>query len=251
LADQRHRFMAARTGGRRYGRRELQFRSFPIEQGQDALPSGFGGGTEPTEVADALKTLGQDVLEEAAEELGGSEPKNMPLLIAGVFIFKGDLIVMSAEDALRTQRGVVNVSRQILDSSLAAASGLNINDPCLAPDRTWNRVEVGQLLESSFQTIAKASGQKLLWQEELGRGWPAPSATRQSANRPPGPRNARGDGTGVAAPRYAARLKCPVQLQGTLAVWPHPARWRRFGATEPHSLVFDESATSSANLPEQ
>ena len=145
----------------------MRQRSFPIEQGEDALPSGFGGRTEPTEVANALKAFGQDVLEEAAEEFRGAELQDTPLLIGAVFILEGKLVVMGAEDALRTQGGVVNVSRQILDSCLATTSRLNIDDPGLAPDRTWNRVEVRHLLQGSLQAIAEASGQKLLWQEEL------------------------------------------------------------------------------------
>ena len=145
----------------------MRWRSFPIEEGQDALPSGFGGGTEPTEVADALKTFGQDVLEEATQELRGAESQDPPLLIGAIFILEGDLVVMGAEDTLRTQGGVVNVSRQILDSRLAAANGLNIDDPGLPPDKPRNRVGVRHWLQSSLKTIAKASGQELLWQEKL------------------------------------------------------------------------------------
>ena len=73
MADQRHGFVAAPTGGRRCGRRGLHQGWLPIEQGEDALPSGFGGRAEPAEVADALKALGQNVLEEAAKKLGVTE----------------------------------------------------------------------------------------------------------------------------------------------------------------------------------
>ena len=40
----------------------------PIEQGQDALPLGFGGRAQETEVADALQAPWQDVLEETVQE---------------------------------------------------------------------------------------------------------------------------------------------------------------------------------------
>jgi hypothetical protein len=102
--------VAAKTRGRRSGRRDYCQRSFPIEQGEDALPSGFGGGTEPAEVAEALKAFGQDVLEEAAQELRGAELQDTPVLIDAVFILESDLAVVGAEDALRTQGRVVNVS---------------------------------------------------------------------------------------------------------------------------------------------
>jgi hypothetical protein len=93
-----------------------------------------------------LKTFRQDVLEETAQKFGGSELENTPLLIGAIFILEGDLVILGAEDALRTQSGVVNVSRQILDSGLTAASGLDIDDPWLAPDKTWNRAGVRHLL---------------------------------------------------------------------------------------------------------
>ena len=70
-ADEGQGFAAGWTdwGWSRCGR--YQFWRLPIEQGEDALPPVFGGGTEPTEVANALEAFGQDVLEEAAQELCG------------------------------------------------------------------------------------------------------------------------------------------------------------------------------------
>ena len=157
VADECHGFVAAKTSGRRCGRRDLRQRSFPIEQGQDALPFGFGGRTEPAEVADALKSFGQDVLEETAQELRDAELQDTPLLIGTVFVLEGDLVVIGTKDALRTQGSVVNVSSQILDSSLSAASGLNIDHPSLTPDRTGNGVGVRHWLQCSLQTVAETS----------------------------------------------------------------------------------------------
>ena len=175
MADERHGFVAAKTSGRRCGRRDLRQRSFPIEQGQDALPFGFGGRTEPAEVADALKSFGQDVVEETAQELRDAELQDTPLLIGTVFVLEGDLVVIGTKDALRTQGSVVNVSSQILDSSLSAASGLNIDHPSLTPDRTGNGVGVRHWLHCSLQTVAETSSQKFLWQEELRRRRSAPT----------------------------------------------------------------------------
>ena len=69
MAEQRHGFVAARTNGQRPGKRSLGQGRLPIQQGKDALPPGFGGGTEPAEIANALKAFGQDMLEKAAQEL--------------------------------------------------------------------------------------------------------------------------------------------------------------------------------------
>ena len=142
MTNQRHGFVAAETSRQSSGRRGLRQGWLPIEQGEDALPSGFGGGTEPAEVADALKALGQNVLEEAPKKLGGGEGKGAPLLVLALFVFEGDLSVLCFEDPLRTQSGVGNVGRQIFDGALAVAGGLDIHDPLLPPDKTWNGVGV-------------------------------------------------------------------------------------------------------------
>ncbi len=82
-----------------------------IKQREDALPSGFGCGSEPAEIADALQTFGQNMLEESAEELSGGEPQCAPLLISTVFILKADVAIVCVEDALRAQRCVMDVCR--------------------------------------------------------------------------------------------------------------------------------------------
>ena len=69
------------------------------------MPTGLGGGPEPAVVTDALQTFGQDVLQEAPEELRRGEGKSAPLLISALFVFKSNLSVFIAEDALVAQRG--------------------------------------------------------------------------------------------------------------------------------------------------
>ena len=138
MPDQRQGLLATGAGWQGAGRERLFGWRRPVQQREDPLPSGLGGGGEPAEVADALKAFGQDVLQKAAEKFGGGKPENAPLLVSAVFVFEGDLAVVSAEDAPRAKGGVVNVSRQILDRRLAAAGGLDIHDPFLPPDRKRN-----------------------------------------------------------------------------------------------------------------
>ena len=72
LADEGHGFFADRTKWCCNGRGGDQGRRGPIQESQDALPFGFGGSTEEAEIADALETARQDMLEKAMEEgLGG------------------------------------------------------------------------------------------------------------------------------------------------------------------------------------
>ena len=73
---------------------------FVVEQREDALPTGFGGGSEPAEVANALQTFGQNMLQKAAQELGRAESEGVPLLIVAIFIFETDVAVVGAQNAL-------------------------------------------------------------------------------------------------------------------------------------------------------
>ena len=61
-----------------------------------------------------------------------------------------------------------NISRQIFDGALAAAGGLDIHDPFLPPDKTWDRVGVRRWLEGNFESVAETGGQDDLRQEEVG-----------------------------------------------------------------------------------
>jgi hypothetical protein len=69
--NQDHGFVATRTERRRQGSRRSEWRRLPIQQGANALPSGFGGGAQEAEVADALQALRQHMLQEAVQELFG------------------------------------------------------------------------------------------------------------------------------------------------------------------------------------
>ena len=168
MADQSHRLMTAGTGGRRCGRRGLSEERLPIQQSEDTLPSGFGGGTEPAEIANALKAFGQHMLKEAAEKLRSGQGESAPLLILTVFVFKGDLPVVGFDDPLGTQGGVADVGRQIFDGGFTRTGRLHIHDPLLPPDKTWDRVGVRRWLEGSFESVAETGGQDDLRQEEVG-----------------------------------------------------------------------------------
>ena len=71
--------MAIRTLRGRWWRWRNKERSFPVEEGEDALAAFGGGGSQPTEVADALKARRQDVLEEAMEKAWAAESAKFPL----------------------------------------------------------------------------------------------------------------------------------------------------------------------------
>ena len=101
-ADPMQGFLATGTQERRQRSRRRQGRRFPIQQGEDTGASFLGGGTQPSEVTDALKATRQDVLEEAADKLLRRDAGRLPFSIVAVFVTEGDVLAIVGEDALRT-----------------------------------------------------------------------------------------------------------------------------------------------------
>ena len=82
--------MAAGTSRNKHRRLGQRLGRLPVQQRADALEPFPGRGAEPAEVADALEAFGQDVLEEAMNELLGG--KRQRLLFSGVvFVGEGDV----------------------------------------------------------------------------------------------------------------------------------------------------------------
>src|SRR5580765_8597855 len=91
--------------------KRLRFRSWnlaewsgPIQQRQDALPSGLGSRTQPAVVAHTLKAAGQDVLKESADELHRRHGQDMPLLILTVTAMELYLKLICPSSSLRRRR---------------------------------------------------------------------------------------------------------------------------------------------------
>src|SRR5262249_15980850 len=115
------------------------------------------------------------MLEEAAQELRGAQTQAAPLLIAAVSIFECDLTVVRVEDALRSQRGVIDIRRQILNGCLATAGWLDIHNPFLTADRGRDAPGLWMIEQCSPEPGAKTCCQSLLGQEEVRRRRLAPA----------------------------------------------------------------------------
>ena len=83
----------------------------PVEQRQDAVPLGFGGGAQEAEVANALQAPRQDVLEEAMEELLGRQAERLCAAGLAVFVGEGNPPGIVSANALGAEGGAINVSR--------------------------------------------------------------------------------------------------------------------------------------------
>src|SRR5512140_3605439 len=98
-SDELHWFFAAGTQRRRCLGKGLLSRRLAVEQGSDALEALFGCRAQPAEVANALKAFGQDVLEEAMQELLGFQSHGAVMALV-VTISEGDVTAVIGQDAL-------------------------------------------------------------------------------------------------------------------------------------------------------
>jgi hypothetical protein len=94
------------------------------------------GGSPEAVIADLVEALGQDVLQEAADELVGRQCHGPALVVPGVGIAEGDLSVVAGEDAVVGDGDSVDVSSEIPQYAVDAAdAGLAVDDPRAFPDR--------------------------------------------------------------------------------------------------------------------
>lgn len=81
-----------------------------IKQGEDALEALFGGRSQPAKIPDTLQAFGENVLEEAVQELFDGQAQGAGLAILAVAIGEGDVGAVIGEDAFGTEGRAVNVS---------------------------------------------------------------------------------------------------------------------------------------------
>jgi len=105
-----------------------------VEQSAAAFERGTSSTVgEESEVSDANQPLGQDVDEEAAQELMGGNGHNLLLAAVGVVSpAERDTIVFESHEAMVGDGDAVGVAGQVVEHMLGAAEGrLGVNDPVL------------------------------------------------------------------------------------------------------------------------
>src|SRR5215469_5067102 len=123
------------------------------------------------------------MLDKASDELIGCKGQGVPLSVFAILVFESDQAILVLKEPLRTQGRAINVSGQILNSSLSTAHRLHIHYPFLFPDRCRYLLGIGLALKRLLHPIAKTRGQNDLRQEEVCRFGlaPAQSVGTQSA----------------------------------------------------------------------
>jgi hypothetical protein len=92
------------------------------------------GGAEEAEIADLDEAPGQDVLEEAVDELFGREGAEGGLAGRRRAVTESDLVVFEFDQAAIADGDSKDVGSQVLESSAAIADRFTVDDPILLPD---------------------------------------------------------------------------------------------------------------------
>ena len=130
--------------GRRLFRRRRR-RRFAEQFANAAQILRLGATGEQAVVADALKAAGQDVAEEASQELVGGKRQRFADVSGGaVAVVEDDLAVVARQESRVTDGDAVGVVAQVVKEFLwAGEGGLAVDDPRLSPQLGAQGVERG------------------------------------------------------------------------------------------------------------
>jgi hypothetical protein len=125
------------------------------------------GRAEETEIAHLDEAFGQDVLEEAVDELFGREGAERDLAGSGRAVAKGDLVVFEFYQAAVADGDSEDIGSQVLEGSAAVADRFAVDHPILLPDIGGDIVGEAGSLESMMEFGPKDFGEGLDWEQEM------------------------------------------------------------------------------------
>ncbi len=106
--------------------------------GAEYLPGFFEppaiGRREQPVIPDLDKTIGEDVLEKAADELLGRDGREPDLIGRRLLVGESDQAIVEFDDPPVADGDAKDVGSEILEGGLAGADSLTVNNPVLAPD---------------------------------------------------------------------------------------------------------------------
>jgi hypothetical protein len=117
------------------------------------------GGAEETEIADLDEAPGQDMLEEAVDELIGGEGAELELAGIGRVVAKGDLVVFELDQTAVADGDPEDIRSQVLESSTAIADRFAVDNPILLPNASRDIVGEVRFLKSVMEFGSKDSGE--------------------------------------------------------------------------------------------
>src|SRR6266542_4814302 len=117
-------------------------------------------GAEQTVVTDLDEPIREHVLEEAANELGGSDGATLELVSGRFFVRESDLAIMELAEAVVADGHAKDVSGEILEGCLALADRLAVNYPPLFPYAPVHCGEKAGVFQLITQLGAEDYGQR-------------------------------------------------------------------------------------------
>ena len=139
-------------------------------------------GAQEAVVADLLKAGGQDVLEEAAEELHRVQGHLPGSVRADAAIGEGHLAIVAGDDAMVADRHAEDIRGEVPQRLAAIARGLRMHHPVATPDRGVDQVQQALAPEDVAELGPEDDRQGLRRHEEIG---PRRQPAQPSALRPP------------------------------------------------------------------
>lgn len=128
------------------------------------------GGAEEAEIADLDEAPGQDVLEEAVDEVIGGEGAEGDLSGSGRAVAKGDLVVFELDQAAVADGDPEDVGSQVLESSAAIADGFAVDHPILFPNKGGERIGEAGSLKGVVELGPKDSGEGFNGEQKMMMG---------------------------------------------------------------------------------
>jgi hypothetical protein len=125
------------------------------------------GGAEETEIADLDEAPGQNVLEEAVDELIGGEGAELELAGIGRVVAKGDLVVFELDQTAVADGNPENVGSQVLKGSAAIADRFAVDDPLLLPHIGWEIIGEAGFEEDVLEFCPEDSGDGFHREQEV------------------------------------------------------------------------------------
>ena len=124
-------------------------------------------GAEEAEIADLDEALGQDVLEEAVDELFGREGAEFELVCVGRAVVKGDLVIFEFYQAAVADGDTEDVGSQVLEGSATIADRFAMDNPILLPDGGRDIVGEAGFLKGVKEFGPEDFGEGFDWEQEV------------------------------------------------------------------------------------
>ena len=127
-------------------------------------------GAEETEIADLDEAPGEDVLEEAVDELFGGKSAEGDLAGSGRAVAKGDLVVFEFYQAAVADGDPEDVRGEILEGRAAITDRFAVNNPVLLRDGGGDSVDEAGFLQGVQEFGLEDSGESFEWEQEVVAG---------------------------------------------------------------------------------